>query len=257
MNPPHLRAVLRVATVIVTFLIGTSCHADGVSLRILSVPPMRGAMSVLLAQYQKDTGNKVTIDYFTPGPMMERVQRGEEVDILIVAKDLSTTLQNQGKTAASTETDLAKVGMGVFVRRGELKPDVTSVDNFKRTLLAAKSIAYIDPASGAPGGIYLSSLFDKLGIGSDLKPKTKLLGPSGAEKAVAAGEVELGLSQITVILAEPGIELIGPLPAEVQNYLQFTASVAMNSKQPEAGRALLRYLSAPEARAAMREKGYE
>jgi molybdate transport system substrate-binding protein len=100
--------------------------------------------------------------------------------------------------------------MAVFVRAGASKPEVSTVEAFKRALIDAKSIAYIDSASGAPGGIYLAKLFKHLGIAAVLAPKTKLLGPSGAEKAVAAGDIELGVSQKTVILASPGVELVAP-----------------------------------------------
>ena len=145
--------------------------------------------------------------------------------------------------------------MAVFVRAGAPKPDVSTVEAFKRTLIAAKSIAYIDPATGAPGGIYLVKLFEQFGIAAALASKTKLLGPSGAEKAVAAGDIELGLSQKTIILASPGVELVAPLPADIQNYLTFVATMATGSKNPDAAKALIDTVAS--SRQSLRAKGYD
>src|SRR5258705_3376137 len=182
---------------------------------VLSAGPLRSAMSELLPLFEKSSGHKVTIEYSTVEPLASRVSKGATADVLIVTKQLISSLQHEGKIISGSETDIAKVGMGAEVRRGAPKPDISSIESFKRTMLAARSIAYIDPTT-APGGAYLASLFERIGIASDIRGKTKFYGPSGTEAAVAAGEVEIGLSQVTIIAAAPGVELVGPLPAEIQ-----------------------------------------
>jgi molybdate transport system substrate-binding protein len=223
---------------------------------VLSAPPLRSAMSELLPLFEKSSGHTVTIEYATVDPLVDRVSRGAMADILIVTKQPISSLQHDGKIVSGSDKDIAKVGMGVEVRRGASKPDIGSIDSFKRTMLAARSIAYIDPAT-APGGVYIASLFERIGIASDLKGKTKFYGPSGTEAAVAAGEVEIGLSQVTVIAATPGVELVGPLPAEIQNYLQFTAGILVSSKQPDAAKMLIEFLSSSNAASIMKLKGFE
>lgn len=238
-------------------VLGSRMVAEQAEIKVLSLTPLRSAVTTILPQFEQASGHRVAIDYAVLGPLMERLEKGEADDVVIVTREAVARLQHKGRITPGSQVDIARVGMGVLVRAGAERPDIGSVDAFSRALLAAKSIAYIDPASGAPGGIYLTALFERLGIAAELKPKTRHLGPSGAEAAVAKGEVELGLSQITLILAAPGVELVGPLPAEIQNYLQFTAGIAAGSKQAEAGRAFIQFLSSPAAAAAMKAKGFE
>jgi molybdate transport system substrate-binding protein len=226
--------------------------AQAADLKVLSLPPLRAVLSEQMPQFEKAFGHKVTVEYGTPPQLAERFN--DAVDVVMATEQAIASFQRDGKVARG-HTEIARVGMAVFVRAGAPKPDVSTVEAFKRTLTAAKSIAYIDPASGAPGGIYLATLFDQFGIAGVLAPKTKLLGPSGAEKAVATGDVELGLSQKTIILASPGVELVAPLPADIQNYLTFVATVATGSKNPDAAKALID--SVASSRPALRAKGYD
>jgi molybdate transport system substrate-binding protein len=178
---------------------------------VLSAGPLRSGMSELLPLFEKSSGHKVTIEYATVEPLVDRASKGAMADVLIVTKQPISSLQHEGRIISGSDRDIAKVGMGVEVRRGASKPDISSIESFKRTMLAARSIAYIDPTT-APGGAYIASLFERMGIASDLRGKTKFYGPSGTEAAVAAGEIEIGLSQVTIIAATPGVELVGPLP---------------------------------------------
>jgi molybdate transport system substrate-binding protein len=229
---------------------------DAAEIKVLSAPPLRSAMTELVLLFEKSSGHKVTIEYATVGPLVDRISKGEAADVLIVTKQPISSLQQQGKIMLGSDIDIAKVGMGVEVRRGAPKPDISSIETFKRTMLAAKSIGYIDPTT-APGGAYIASLFERLGITPDLKAKTKFYGPSGTEAAVASGEVEIGLSQVTVIAAVPGVELVGRLPIEIQNFLQFTAGVVASSKQQDAATMLIRFATSPTAASIMKSKGFE
>src|SRR5207244_13648708 len=175
-------------------------------------------------------GHKVTSDYGTAGAVADRVQKGETADIVISSVPMIDRLQAQGKVAAGSRVNLTKVGVGVFVRKGAAKPDISSADAFKRSMLAARSIAYPDPAGGGASGSYVASLLERVGIAVEMKPKTKLLPPTEVLYAsVASGEVEIGFNQISEILAQPTVELAGPLPSSIQNYTQFVPGIVTGS----------------------------
>ena len=138
---------------------------------------------------------------------------------------------------------IAKVGVSAFVRKGAAKPDMSSADAFKRSMLAARSIIYPDPAGGGASGIYMASLFERLGIAEEMKPKTKLSPSANVLYAsVANGDVEIGFNQISEVLAQPTVELAGPLPPAIQNYTQFAPGIVTGSRQTDAGRALITFL---------------
>jgi ABC-type molybdate transport system substrate-binding protein len=174
------------------------------------------------------------------------------------ALPLIDQLQAQGKVVAGSRVNIAKVGVGVFVRKGAAKPDISSADAFKRSMLAARSIAYPDPAGGGASGIYVASLLERLGIAVEMKPKTKLFPPTEVLYAsVASGEVEIGFNQISEILAQPTVQLAGPLPSAIQNYTQFAPGIVTGSSQTDAGRALVTFLSSPAAQIVLKAKGFE
>ncbi|GEP61575.1 hypothetical protein RSO01_87410 [Reyranella soli] len=167
-------------------------------------------------------------------------------------------LQPHGKVVGGDRTIIAKVGVGAFVRKGTAKPDISSADAFKRSMLAARSIAYPDPAGGGASGIYVASLLERLGIAGEMKPKTRLLPPTEAlYGSVARGDVEIGFNQISEILAQPTVDLAGPLPSAIQNYTQFAPGIVTGSNQAHAAKALVDFLSSPAAQAVLKAKGFE
>ena len=177
---------------------------------------------------------------------------------MISSGPLIDQLQAQGKVVAGSRVNIAKVGVGVFVRKGAAKPDISSADAFKRSMLAARSIAYPDPAGGGASGIYVASLLERLGIAAEMKPKTKLFPPTEVlYGSVASGEVEIGFNQISEILAQPTVELAGPLPSTIQNYTQFAPGIVSGSSQIDAARALVTFLSSPAAQTVLKAKGFE
>jgi molybdate transport system substrate-binding protein len=144
------------------------------------------------------------------------------------------------------------------VRKGAAKPDISSADAFKRSMLAARSITYPDPAGGGASGIYMASLLERLGIAGEMKPKTKLFPSANAQYAsVASGDVEIGFNQISEVLAQPTIEFAGPLPSAIQNYTQFAPGIVIGSNQTDAARALVTFLSSPAAQTVLKAKGFE
>jgi len=190
--------------------------------------------------------------------MAERVRKGEAADVLIVSGPQIAALENLGKIVPDSRADIAKVGVGVFVRKGAPKPDIGSVEAFKRTMLAAKSIGWNDPAAGAPVSIYMLGVLERLGIADEMKPKT-IAFKQRSERfaAVARGDVEIGFNQISEIIAAPGVELVGPLPATIQNYTLFAGGLVATSTQQDAGKALLRFISSPAAQTVWKAKGFE
>jgi molybdate transport system substrate-binding protein len=166
-------------------------------------------------------------------------------------------LTKKGKFVAGSRKNLARVGVGVVVKEGAPKPDIGSVDAFKKALLAAKSVAYIDPAAGGSSGIYVAGLLDKLGIAADVKAKAKLIPGGAVAEHIARGEAELGIHQISEILPVKGVTLVGPLPADIQNYTVYAAGLGANAKESAAAQALLNALSSPASGEVLKSRGME
>ena len=231
--------------------------AGAAEIKLLCAVALQPAMVVLIPDFEKSSGHKVTIAYGTAGAVVDRVQKGEAADIVISSVPMIDRLQSQGKVVAGDRVIIAKVGVGAFVRKGAAKPDISSADAFKRSMLAARSIAYPDPAGGGASGIYVASLLERLGIAAEMKPKTKLSTLATLYASVASGEVEIGFNQVSEILAQPTVELAGPLPSAIQNYTQFAPGIVTGSSQTDAGRALVTFLSSPAAQTVLKTKGFE
>ena len=216
------------------------------------------AIDELIPDFEKASGHKVTVAYGNAGAIADRFEKGEAADLLINSAPLMDKLEAQGKIPAGDRIVVAKVGVSAFVRRGAAKPDISSVDAFKRAMLAASSIIYPDPAGGGASGIYMASLLEKLGIAAEMKAKTKL-SPTGKVlyATVASGEVQIGFNQISEVLAQPSVEFVGPLPPEIQNYTRFTPGIITGSGQADAARALMAFLYSPAAKTVFKTKGFE
>ncbi len=158
----------------------------------------------------------MTVTYGNAGAIAKRFQNGEAADLLINAAPMMDQVQAQGKVVAGDRIIIAKVGVAAFVRKGAAKPDLSSTDAFKRSMLAAKSIMFPDPAGGGASGVYMAKLLERLGIAGELQPKTKL-SPSAKVlyASVANGDVEIGFNQISEVLAQPSVEFAGPLPPAI------------------------------------------
>jgi molybdate transport system substrate-binding protein len=167
-------------------------------------------------------------------------------------------IMTQGKIVGGSRANIAKVGIGAVVGKGAAKPDIGSVDTFKRTMLSAKSILYPDPAGGGPPGIWMLGLLDRLGIGAEMKPKTKLANPGpNFYDSIASGEAEIGFNQISENLAASNVDPLGPLPSAIQNYTQFAAGIGASSAHVDAAKMLINSLTSPPAATLLKAKGYE
>lgn len=239
------------------FSVATSMAAE---IKLLSAGALESSLKNLIPQFERTSGHKVVLVTGTAGSMAARIEKGEVADVGIVTSAQIETLMKQGKIATNTRVDVAKVAVGIATRKGAVKPDITTVEALKRALVAAKSIGHFDPAIGSASGAYAARWLAGLDIAAELKPKVRLFNsPATYFDAISTGEAELGFGQMTEIMAvlSKNIDLVGPLPVEVQNYTRFSAAILANSKEPDAGSALIRYLSAPASAAVMKEKGLD
>lgn len=256
-QPSILSISATIALGLAWFGITAGSTARAAEIKVLSASALHPAIDALLPEFEKSSGHKVTVAYGTAGAVADAVQKGEAADLVLSSVPMIDRLQGQGKVVAGERVIFAKVGVGAFVRKGAAKPDISSTDAFKRTMLAARSIAYPDPAGGGASGIYVASLLERLGIAAEMKPKTKLSTLATLYGSVASGDVEIGFNQISEILAQPTIELAGPLPSTLQNYTQFAPGIVSASGQAEAGRTLITFLSSPAAQTVLKAKGFE
>ena len=239
------------------FGITAGSTASAAEIKLLSASALHPAIDALIPDFEKSSGHKVTVTYGTAGAVADHVQKGEPADVVVSSVPMIDRLQAQGKVVAANRVIVAKVGVGAFVRKGAAKPDISSVDAFKHSMLAARSIAYPDPAGGGASGIYVASLLERLGIAAEMKPKTKLSTLATLYTSVASGEIEIGFNQVSEILAQPTIELAGPLPSAIQNYTQFAPGIVTGSGQADAARALVAFLYSPSAKTVLKAKGFE
>jgi molybdate transport system substrate-binding protein len=203
-------------------------------------------------QFEKASGHKLSIHFDSTPSIIARVASGTPFDAVVVPFDVFKDAGAKARFAPGTTVDIARVGYGVIVRAGAPKPDISTPDALKQTLLAAPSIAFV-PASAA--GAYISSVFERLGIDKNMQAKTKPeSAPVKIAPAVARGEAALGVFLMNVLVA-PGVELVGPFPAELQKDLVFSAAVAADSKAADAAKALIDFLRTPAAAAAIKAAG--
>jgi molybdate transport system substrate-binding protein len=229
--------------------------AGAAEIKVLSTQATEEAYRELVPQFEKASGHKVTTTFTGTLGVMKRLADGEAYDLLIMSSQSIDELTKSGKVVAGSRVDLAKSGVGVAVRKGAPKPDISTTEAFKRTLQAAKSIAYVEQGGT---GIYLKGLLERLGLAEELKPKIKALPSTNpAALAVANGEAEIGMTQISEILPYPGAELVGPLPPEIQLYTVFSAGIGADAKQADAAKALIAFLTAAEAAVVIKAKGLE
>lgn len=228
--------------------------ADGAELKIFGSRVTRMVMGDLGAQFEQASGYKPVVITDVAAVMKRRIESGEPFDLAVLVDFQTEDLIKSGKLLADTRADVMKAGIGVAVKRGAAKPDIGTVDAFKRTLLDAKSITYLKEGAST---IYLDRLFAQLGIAEALRAKTVKPETETVSERVAQGEVELGIIVIPNILSVAGAELVGPLPRELQSYIVFTAAVSAQSAHQQAARDLIKLLKSPATVPLLAAKGME
>ncbi len=232
--------------------------AQGAEIKVVSGGAFKQVLNALAAQYRKESGNRLDIVYRTVGQQVALIRSGkEDFDVAILTPAAIDDLAKDGRIVPGTRADLAKTGIGVMVRTSAPAPDISTVDAFKRTLLAAKSVAFIDPKAGGSSGIYVEGLLVRLGIADQINAKAVLVHGGAVADHIADGEAELGIHQISEILPVAGVKLIGPPPAEIQNFTVYSAGIGAAAKDGAAARALVNFLSGPRALPIITAKGME
>ena len=233
--------------------------ATAAEVRVMISGGLTAAYNALVPEFERSTGHKVLTAY---GPSMGttvnaipvRLERGEPADVLIMVGYALGDLIKQGKVVADSRVDLVKSPIGVAVKSGAPKPDISSAETIKGALLAAKTIAYSDSASG----VYVSTeMFQKLGIAEEMKDKARKIPATPVGEIVARGDAEIGFQQISELKPVAGIDIIGPLPDELQKITVFSAGIAAVSREPDAGKALIKFLASPEARDTLVKSGLD
>jgi len=247
------------STVVATALtFAMSQLAEAAELKVVSGGAFKQVLAALAAQYEKESGNRLNITYQTVGQHLTLIRGGkEEFDVAVLTPEAIDSLAKEGKIVPGTRADLAKTGVGVAVKKGGPLPDISTVEAFKQTLLAAKSVAFIDPKAGGSSGIYVARLLERLGIADQVNAKAVLIQGGAVADHVADGEAEIGIHQISEILPVAGTTLVGPLPAEIQNFTIYSAGVGAAGKDEAAARALVKFLSGPHALPIIKAKGME
>ena len=228
-----------------------AASAGAAELTLLISNAMITVVQDLAPRFEAASGHKLAITYGSTNPLKARIEKGNAFDLTILSEGAIDDLVKQGKLAAPTRTLVARSGLGLAIRKGAPKPDIRTTEGFKRTLLDAKSIAYLEDGLT---GTYLRVLFQRMEITDSMKSRYK--NARGAE-AVSKGEAELGVTQMSEILHQTGAELAGPLPAEIQNYTNFASAISAGAKQPDAARAFLKYFTSPDAVRVIRASGLE
>jgi molybdate transport system substrate-binding protein len=238
-------------------LSGFASSAFAAEVKLLTAGAFKQVVLALVPDFEKQTGNNVVVDNDTAGGLKKRIESGEAFDVAVITPAVIDELAGAGKIAAGSRVNLASVSIGVVVKEGAPKPDVSTVDAFKRALLEAKSVAYIDPASGGSSGIYIDKLLERLGIADQVRPKAKLKKGGYVAELIVSGEAELGLHQISEIVPVKGAVLVGPLPKEIQNTTTYAAGLSASPQNKEAAQALIKMFSGPAAATVLKSKGME
>jgi molybdate transport system substrate-binding protein len=241
------------ATLTLALALGQPAIANAAEIHVWTTRAIATVLAEVGPQFERASGHRLHVYSGLPVDFEQRVKAGNPLDVLISGSSPIDRWVKEGKLVAATRTDIARSGIGVEVRAGARKPDVSSVEAFKRTLLDAKSIAYLRVGSG----IYVHGLLERLGIAEAVTLKVTRPESDIVSELVAKGEVELGIVVITQILTTPGVELVGPLPPQIQSYVAFAAGVSVNSKAPDAAIQLIKFLTVPAAAPVIKAQGME
>lgn len=231
--------------------------ANAADIKVLTTGAFKPVVLAVVADFAKQSGHNVTVDNGTAGELQKRIEGGEAFDVAVITPKIVDDFIAAGKITSGSRVNLATVGVGVMVKEGAPKPDVSTVDKFKQALLVAKTVAYLDPASGGSSGIYVDNLLERLGIADQIRPKAKLKRGGHVADLIVSGDAELGIHQISEIVPVNGVTLVGPLPKEIQNTTTYSAGLGTLARDKDAAQALIKALAGPTAGTVLKTKGME
>jgi molybdate transport system substrate-binding protein len=239
-------------------LVAQAATAGAAEIAVFSTVGVKHVLEELIPKFEKATGNKLNVTWSTAALLAKRVQAGEQADALILVNTNIETLLKEGKIVSGTDSLFAKSIYAIGVNAGAPKPDISTPEAFKNSLLAAKGISYSDPASGGASGVYIAKQIERLGIAEQLKSKTKFPPSGGFSGALlTSGEADIAIQSKPELLSVPDVEVIGPLPGDLAFTVMFAAGVQSGASNAEAAKALVKYLRSPEAQAAFKAKGFD
>jgi molybdate transport system substrate-binding protein len=247
------RIIAAVVRGVVPIMLAQVAVAHAGEIKVLSTNGMRSVVEELAPQFERTTSHQLHRTFGITSALRRQIEAGEPFDVVIMGAPFIDDLIKQGKLRADTRTDVARTGIGIAVRAGVPKPDISTVEALKRALLDTTSITYNKEATS---GIYFASLLERLGIAEAMQPKTKF-GVGFVAELVAKGEAEMAVQASSDHMAVQGVELVGPLPAEVQNYILFTVGVGADVNDPSPAKELIKFLTAPSAVPVLKPKGLE
>jgi molybdate transport system substrate-binding protein len=240
---------------VLTFLALYPVAAQNTPVHVLASNGVKAVIDELKPQAERAVGRTLAIEFGTSSSIKTRIESGEAFDVAILTSDVIDDLAKSGKIAAGTRTEIARCGIGIGVRAGAAKPDIKTTDALKKTLLATKSLTYAQEGASRS---YILQMEDKLGIADAMKAKTILEKSSvGSNARVADGSAGMIMTLVSEILPAPGVQLVGPLPADVQHYVNFATGISPNTKNTDAGKALAKFFSSPAVAPSLKAKGME
>lgn len=247
-----MRTVVAAAAIVAAVVLESGGLARAAEIKVISSPGIKGAMSELVRQFEGVTGHKVVVDFDLFASLRRKIDAGEGFDVAVLSSANFEELTQAGRLVADTRAPFGSTGMGLAVRKGGPRPDISSPEAFKRAMLNAKSVAYLK--EGGAGRIFLATL-DRAGIAAEMKPKVKAVGST--LQAVVEGDAEFAFAPVGTILADPAVELVGGLPSELQTYVVFAAGASAAAQDPEVAKALIRFLTGPAGAPVLKAYGVE
>jgi molybdate transport system substrate-binding protein len=248
-------AMTRRSLAVALLLTAFQLAAQNAPVHVLASNGVKAVIDELKPQAERAIGRSLTIEFGTSSSIKTRIEGGEAFDVAILTSDVIDDLAKAGKIAPGTRTEIARCGIGIGVRAGAPKPEIKTSDALKKTLLASKSITY---AQEGASRTYILQMEDKLGIADAMKAKTILEKNSvGSNARVADGSAEMIMTLVSEILPAPGVQLVGPLPADVQHYVNFATGISPNTKNTDAGKALAKFFASPAVAPTLKAKGME
>jgi molybdate transport system substrate-binding protein len=231
--------------------------APAAELKVMSTVALSATLDDLKPKFESATGNKLSIVYSVIADLKKRIQDGETADVMLLSRAALDDLQAQSKVASGSIVNVARSSVAITVRAGAPKPDISTSDALKRTLLEGKSIVYADPAKGGASGVHFAKVLERLGIVDQMKSKTILVPGAQAAEVVAKGEAELGVAMASEIVPVVGAQLVGPLPGDLSNVIVFSAGIGPTSKDSAAANALIQFITGPTGAAVLKSMGMD
>jgi molybdate transport system substrate-binding protein len=252
-----MRGIIGRLAAIAVFLIAQVGLTQAAEIKVYSTIGVKGALEDLAPKFEKATGNKLNITWGLISVFSKKAQEGDVPDVLIVSRPSIDSLTKDGKIAAGGVT----LGSSIFafgVKHGAPKPDISTVDAMKKTLLEARAVGYTNPAAGGASGVYFSKMIEKLGIAEQIKAKSKFPPPAGfVGTLLTSGEVDIAFQTKPELTTTEGVDVVGPPPGDLGHTNVFAAGVGAASPNSEVGKALLKFLTTPDAQAVFKAKGFD